>query len=134
MTFKRNVLIPDLHHKIGVINESRVVHKLLIRHGLFQKCIYESNHREQGENRRNILFKKTGLGFPHSFTSVFSCIDNSSNVFVKGLELVWGQRLCRNEGRLGAVRGHGASVCPGREQVCGKCSLPTHLQKQVTGK
>lgn len=45
-TSKRNLLIPDLHHKIGVIDEGWVVHKLLIGHGLFQKCICESNHRE----------------------------------------------------------------------------------------
>lgn len=44
-----------------------------------------------------------------------SRIDNPSNVFVKGLELACGQRLRRNEGQLGAVRGCGASVCPGSE-------------------
>lgn len=47
MTSKRNLLIPDLHHEIGVIDESRVVHKLLIRHGLFQKCICERDRRNK---------------------------------------------------------------------------------------
>lgn len=57
VTFERYLLTPDLYHEIGVIDNSGVVHKLLIRHSLLQECICDSNYRGSGKKKKTDQLK-----------------------------------------------------------------------------
>lgn len=93
-TSQRNLLIPDLHHKIGVVDESWVVHKLLIGHSLFQKCICEGNRGEGGADIRDVPFRGVGSLSTHSLTSVFQLYRQLSQGACPGAAASSGDGAC----------------------------------------
>ena len=136
MTFGRNLLISDLHHEIGVINEGRVVRKLLIRHSLFQKCVCEGKRRGGIQRRFSTNTRPVFTPSQVSSESLYHPAMQTilSNLFVK---LVLGSVSVQKGREMGAVRGWGtnASLIRAhvftREQACGKNHKHRPLQKQT---
>ena len=140
MTFGRNLLISDLHHEIGVINEGRVVRKLLIRHGLFQKCICEGKRRG-GEYKEDLAQTPGLFSLPHKYLlrvyTIQLCRQSYQIYLSRGLQLVLGAVSVQKGREMGAVRGWGTNASLIRahvftwEQACGKNHKHRPLQKQT---
>lgn len=116
MTFGRNLLISDLHHEIGVINEGRVVRKLLIRHSLFQKCVYEGKRRGGIQRRFSTNTRPVFTPSQVSSESLYHPAMQTilSNLFVKGPSVSFGGCVCAER------KGDGGSQRMGDECILNK--------------